>query len=264
MNYATANLKTPVYSANNMEMPNMVKTADSNVVTCDKFNLKKSLIEAAASAKNYYETSTKMLYQVLGQCFEIYYNIETASTEDREVLKKELELAYAKLKSSQRSNKIPTRIVSVVFNLPEIERKTRSRYARVLAKAFNEKNKPTNTDEFINWILAQGGIVKALEAKQSGDQTTLTQADINQIIRNQPVMTTISGIPNKGNRFVVLLADASDANSVNVLYAFDDEEYCEGVVRRAQKAIAKKSKERNANKKSAEEVTEAVIQEATA
>lgn len=233
----------------------------SIVISNGKLDLKASLNSAKANASAWYQASTKMLYNVLGQCYEIYYRIETAPTDERDTLLDELKQAYAELDGNQNANKTTTRIVSVVFNFADIDRKTRSRYARVITKAFKDKNKPTCFESFAQWVITKGGVIKALEVIKVDDKNTFTQADVNRAVRQFTSLATVSNIPNSGNRLVVLLANPVDGNTVEILHASEDKRISDELARKAKKLADDAKNKEQTEAESAEAVTETVMNE---
>ncbi len=65
-----------------------------------------------------------------------------------------------------------------------------------------------------------------------------SQLEINSQVRALPAKARIA-LPNSGNRFVVLLANAVDSSTVDILYQFEDDTLCENIATRVFKAVEK-------------------------
>ncbi len=227
----------------NMPLPTSEPIVDANAHTIvlrnNKIEIETSLNNVKQIATHWYKTSYRTLYIILGQCYELYYLIEEAPTDDRDTYKEQVKNSYESLKGAQGAKNLRSRIVSVVFNFSELDRKVRSRYATVLTRAFNHADKPTDSASFITWLEEQGGIVAAL-SKKNGDKVTnkTPQIEINSKIRSLPVKARVA-LPNSGNRFVVLLAQGVNSSTVDILYQFEDDTLCESIATRAFKAVEK-------------------------
>ena len=230
-------------SSMNMPLPTSEPIVDANTQTIvlrnNKIEIETSLNNVKQNATQWYKTNYRTLYIILGQCYELYYLIEEAPTDDRDTYKEEVKNAYGSLKGAQGAKNLRSRIVSVVFNFSELDRKVRSRYATVLTRAFNHADKPTDSASFTTWLEDQGGIVAALSKKNGSEVTNKTpQIEINSKIRSLPVKARVA-LPNSGNRFVVLLAQGVNSSTVDILYQFEDDTLCESIATRAFKAVEK-------------------------
>ena len=212
------------------------------VINNDKLDIAASLSNVKRLASNWYQSSTKQLYSILGECYELYYLIESATAEDRDNYKDLVKEAYDKLGGGQGYNNLRNGIVSVVFNFPDLDRKQRSRYATLLKRAHDAATEPSNSVEFVTWIEAQGGIIAALSKNSVTRRNKLSQSEINSKVRALPAKARVS-LPNSGNRFSVLLAQGVDGNTLDILYQFEDDKLCEQIAARVQKEIEKTAKQ---------------------
>ena len=108
MNYATTSFL--------MASPQPSTVNDIIVRNKDGVDIKQSLQNVSAMATTWHKNSTRELYAVLGQCYELYYLIETADSSQRDKYRDNVKGAYAALVGVQGANTLLSRIVSVVFN----------------------------------------------------------------------------------------------------------------------------------------------------
>ena len=208
------------------------------IVASDEVNIPKSLENVRQLAKTWYARSTKELYGVLGQCYELYYLIETADQKKRDNYRDTLKGVYEKLHGSQGARQIVTRIVSIVFDFADMDRQTRSRYGSVIKAAHESKDKVTDADSFVRWLESKGGIIAALNKSDPTAKQT-SQAEINEYVTKLPARARLK-IPTKGNRLVVLLATPIDSETVEIVYVSDSESLADKLAQSAYNEHAKK------------------------
>lgn len=254
MNYATTSFL--------MASPQPSTANDIIVRNKDGVDIKQSLQNVSAMATTWHKNSTRQLYAVLGQCYELYYLIETADSSQRDKYRDIVKAAYAALAGVQGANTLLSRIVSVVFQSAELDRRQRSRYASVVKAAYKAEPKLSKSDDFVSWLNKVGGIVAALETRNGKSVTKVEQSDINETVRAMPAKAQLS-IPNSGNKFVVLLAKPIDSNTVEVLYQFEEDSVGDSLATKAYKAQQKLAKEAE-KRASAAEAADELAKEVTA
>ena len=254
MNYATTSFL--------MASPQPSTANDIIVRNKDGVDIKQSLQNVSAMATTWHKNSTRQLYAVLGQCYELYYLIETADSSQRDKYRDNVKGAYAALVGVQGANTLLSRIVSVVFNFADLDRRQRSRYASVVKAAYKAEPKLSKADDFVSWLNKVGGIVAALETRNGKSVKKVEQSDINETVRAMPAKAHLS-IPNSGNKFVVLLAKPVDSNTVEVLYQFEEDSIGDSLATKAYKAQQKLAKEAE-KRASAAEAADELANEVTA
>ena len=95
---------------------------------------------------------------------------------------------------------------------------------------------------FINWLEHAGGIVAALEKRSDTGSTKVEQSEINETVRAMPAKAQLN-IANSGNRFVVLLAQPIDSETVEVLYQFEEDSIGDSSATKAYKAQLRQAKD---------------------
>jgi len=218
------------------------KTNDIIVHSKDGVDIEQSLRNVTNMAGIWYNNSTRQLYAVLGQCYELYYLIESADSSKRDKYRDDVKSAYSALNGAQGANTLLSKIVSVVFNFADLDRRQRSRYSSVIKTAYGFETKPTDAAEFVSWLERTGGIVAALDKRNDKASTKVEQSEINDTVRAMPTKAKVS-IPNGNNKFVVLLAKPLDSNTVEVLYQFEEDSIGDSLATRAYKAQQKLAKE---------------------
>ena len=232
------------YPTTSFLMTSPVKSTSDDIIVrnSDGVNIEQSLRNVAAMASTWYKNSTSQLYAVLGQCYELYYLIETADSSQRDKYRDSVKTAYTALGGAQGANTLLSRVVSVVFNFADLDRRQRSRYGSVIKTAFGIEQQPTDAAGFVSWLERTGGIVAALDKRSSKVSTTVEQSEINDTVRAMPVRATVS-IPNGSKKFVVLLAKPKDSNTVEVLYQFEEDSIGDSLATKAYKAQKKLAEE---------------------
>jgi len=232
------------HPAVNFLIPSPAQGANEQVIVQSKegVNIEQSLRNVRDMASTWYKNSTRQLYAVLGQCYELYYLIETADSSKRDKYRDAVKSAYTALDGAQGARSLLGRIISVVFNFADLDRRQRSRYGSVIKAAFNTEPKPLNAEAFVGWLERTGGIVAALDKRDSKKGDKVEQSEINEVVRAMPAKAQLS-IPNKGNKFVVLLAQPVDNNTVKVLYQFEDDAIGDSLATKAYNAQQKLAKE---------------------
>ena len=220
----------------NFNTENMVITKTSSSSLADAINTTKE------RAARWYSTSIKELYDILGDCYEIYASVENAENKAaRDYLRAEVEELFKLINASESATTTQTRIISIVFNLPDIDRRTRSRYARVIKKAFDADNKPSNASGFVEWLTCVGGINKALEQNNNDPQPSVSEM-AQKVEQCSKVQATFP-LATKGNRFVVMLANPVDKENVELLWHSDNEALTNKIVAMVYKELNKDEKE---------------------
>ena len=113
MNYATTSFL--------MASPQPSPANDIIVHNKDGVDIKQSLQNVSAMATTWHKNSTRQLYAVLGQCYELYYLIETADSSQRDKYRDSVTAAYKALSGEQGAKKLLSRIVSVIFNFADLD-----------------------------------------------------------------------------------------------------------------------------------------------
>lgn len=234
MNYSTTTFL--------MTSPQQNAAEDIIVRNKDGVNIEQSLRNVSAMASTWYNNSTRQLYAVLGQCYELYYLIESADSSQRDKYRDSVKKAYTALDGEQGAKTLLSRIVSVVFNFADLDRRQRSRYGSVIKAAYGTEQKPADATSFVSWLERTGGIVAALEKRNSKANTKVEQSEINDAVRALPAKIQLS-IPNGNNKFVVLLAQPIDSNTVEVLYQFEEDTVGDLLATKAYKAEKKLAEE---------------------
>jgi len=234
MNYPTANFL----------MTSPAKTRTESIIIQNEHGvmIEQSLRNVSAMASTWYKNSTSQLYAVLGQCYELHYLVETADSSQRDKYRDEVKAAYVALGGAQGANSLLSRIVSVIFNFADLDRRQRSRYSSVIKAAYVSEQQPTDAAGFINWLEHAGGIVAALEKRSDTGSTKVEQSEINETVRAMPAKAQVN-IANSGNRFVVLLAQPIDSETVEVLYQFEEDSIGDSLATKAYKAQLKQAKD---------------------
>lgn len=232
------------YPTTSFLMPSQAKSISEDIIVHneDGVNIEQSLRNVSAMASTWYKNSTSQLYAVLGQCYELYYLIETAASSQRDNYRDSVKAAYTALGGAQGANSLLSRIVSVVFNFADLDRRQRSRYSSVIKTAYASEQKPTDAAAFVSQLLRAGGIVAALENRPNKASTKVEQSAINETVRAMPAKAQLN-IHNSGNKFVVLLAQPVNANTVDVLYQFEEDSIGDALAKKAYKAQQKLAKE---------------------
>lgn len=234
---------TTTNKVNNMKKLNINFNKDNMVITKRSTS---SLAEAIQATKHratqWYSTSIKELYDILGDCYEIYASVENATSKAaRDYLRAEVEEQFKLINASESATTTQTRIISIVFNLPDIDRRTRSRYARVIKKAFDAENNPSNANGFVEWLTSVGGINKALE--QNNNEPQPSQSEMAQKVEQCSKVQATFPLTTKGNRFVVMLANPVDKENVELLWHSDNEALTNKIVAMVYKELNKEEKE---------------------
>ena len=232
------------YPTTSFLMTSPIKSTSDDIIvrSDDGVDIEQSLRNVSALASTWYKNSTRQLYGVLGQCYELYYLIEDADISQRDKYRDNVKAAYISLNGGQGANTLLSRIVSVVFNFADLDRRQRSRYSSVIKTAYASEQQPTDAVGFVSWLERTGGIVAALDKRSSKVSTTVEQSDINDTVRAMPVRATVS-IPNGSKKFVVLLAKPKDSNTVEVLYQFEEDSIGDSLATKAYKAQKKLAEE---------------------
>lgn len=212
-------------------------------------NIEESLRNVSQMARSWYKSSSRQLYAVLGQCYELYYLIEKAKGKQRDTYRDEVKAAYKALNGAQGANTLLGRVVSVVFNFVDLDRRQRSRYGSVIKAAFEAQRQPHNAESFVSWLDRTGGIVAALDTRSKKATDKVEQGGINEVVRSMPAIATLE-IANTNKQFVVLLAEPVDESTVRVLYQFEDDALGDLLATKAYKA-EKKATEHGGQKQSA-------------
>ncbi len=254
MNYATTSFL--------MASPQPSPANDIIVHNKDGVDIKQSLQNVSAMATTWHKNSTRQLYAVLGQCYELYYLIETADSSQRDKYRDSVTAAYKALSGEQGAKKLLSRIVSVIFNFADLDRRQRSRYGMVISTAYKAEQKPTDAASFVSWLERTGGIVAALDKPRNGGGKKIEQSFINDAVRAMPTKAILS-VPNEVNKFVVLLANPVDSNTVEVLYQFEEDSVGDLLATKAYKAEQKLAKEAE-KRASAVEAADELAKEVTA
>lgn len=254
MNYATTSFL--------MASPQPSPANDIIVHNKDGVDIKQSLQNVSAMATTWHKNSTRQLYAVLGQCYELYYLIETADSSQRDKYRDSVTAAYKALSGEQGAKKLLSRIVSVIFNFADLDRRQRSRYGMVISTAYKAEQKPTDAASFVSWLERTGGIVAALDKPRNGGGKKIEQSFINDAVRAMPTKAILS-VPNEANKFVVLLANPVDSNTVEVLYQFEEDSVGDLLATKAYKAEQKLAKEAE-KRASAVEAADELAKEVTA
>lgn len=254
MNYATTSFL--------MASPQPSPANDIIVHNKDGVDIKQSLQNVSAMATTWHKNSTRQLYAVLGQCYELYYLIETADSSQRDKYRDSVTAAYKALSGEQGAKKLLSRIVSVIFNFADLDRRQRSRYGMVISTAYKAEQKPTDAASFVSWLERTGGIVAALDKPRNGGGKKIEQSFINDAVRAMPTKAILS-VPNEANKFVVLLANPVDSNTVEVLYQFEEDSVGDLLATKAYKAEQKLAKEAE-KRASAVEAADELANEVTA
>ena len=232
------------YPTTSFLMTSPIKSTSDDIIvrSDDGVDIEQSLRNVSALASTWYKNSTRQLYGVLGQCYELYYLIEDADISQRDKYRDNVKAAYISLNGGQGANTLLSRIVSVVFNFADLDRRQRSRYSSVIKTAYASEQQPTDAAGFVSWLERTGGIVAALDKRSSKVSTTVEQSEINDTVRAMPVRATVS-IPNGSKKFVVLLAKPKDSNTVEVLYQFEEDSIGDSLATKAYKAQKKLAEE---------------------
>ena len=247
MNYATTSFL--------MTSPQPSTANDIIVRNKDGVDIKQSLQNVSAMATTWHKNSTRQLYAVLGQCYELYYLIETADSSQRDKYRDSVKAAYKALSGEQGAKKLLSRLVSVIFNFADLDRRQRSRYGMVINTAYKTEQKPTDAASFVSWLERTGGIVAALDKPRNGGGKKIEQSFINDAVRAMPTKAILS-VPNEANKFVVLLANPVDSNTVEVLYQFEEDSVGDLLATKAYKAEQKLAKEAEKRASAAEAADE--------
>ena len=245
------------YPATSFLMTSPVNSTSDDIIVrnSDGVNIEQSLRNVAAMASTWYKNSTSQLYAVLGQCYELYYLIETADSSQRDKYRDSVKTAYTALGGAQGANTLLSRVVSVVFNFADLDRRQRSRYGSVIKTAFGIEQQPTDAAEFVSWLQRTGGIVAALDKPSNGGGKKIEQSFINDAVRAMPTKAILS-VPNEANKFVVLLANPVDSNTVEVLYQFEEDSVGDLLATKAYKAEQKLAEEAEKRASAAEAADE--------
>ena len=232
------------YPTTSFLMTSPIKSTSDDIIvrSDDGVDIEQSLRNVSALASTWYKNSTRQLYGVLGQCYELFYLIEDADISQRDKYRDNVKAAYISLNGGQGANTLLSRIVSVVFNFADLDRRQRSRYASVVKAAYKAEPKLSKSDDFVSWLNKVGGIVAALETRNGKSVKKVAQSDINETVRAMPAKAQLS-ITNSGNKFVVLLAKPVDSNTVEVLYQFEEDSIGDSLATKAYKAQQKLAKE---------------------
>lgn len=238
----TMTQSTMTNKVNNMGNLNINFSTENMVITKTRTS---SLAEAIQATKHraaqWYSTSIKELYDILGDCYEIYASVENATSKAaRDYLRAEVEEQFKLINASESATTTQTRIISIVFNLPDIDRRTRSRYARVIKKAFDTENNPSNASGFVEWLTSVGGINKALE--QNNNEPQPSQSEMAQKVEQCSKVQATFPLATKGNRFVVMLANPVDKENVELLWHSDNEALTNKIVAMVYKELSKEEK----------------------
>jgi hypothetical protein len=223
----------------------------------DGVNIEQSLRNVTTMASTWYKTSTRQLYAVLGQCYELYYLIESADSSKRDKYRDDVKATYKALNGVQGANTLLGKIVSVAFNFADLDRRQRSRYGSVIKTAYTTEHMPTDAAAFVGWLEHTGGIVAALDKRSDKASDKPEQSEINETVRALPAKARLS-ILNSGNKFVVLLAQPVDANTVEVLYQFEEDALGDSLATKAfnsQLKLAKDADKRDTAASAADELS---------
>ena len=244
----TAKVKNMNKKLNNKKAKNLVNKISINtnnmVVTKRSTSSLANAINATKQrAAQWYKTSIKELYDILGECYEIYASVEGAENKAaRDYLRNEVEEQFALINANEDATTTQTRIISIVFNLPDIDRRTRSRYARVIKKAFQADAKPSDASSFVEWLTGIGGINKALEQSISSINNKPSQIDMEKKVEEHSQVKATIPLETAGNRFVVMLANPVDKEHVDVLWHSDNEALTKKIVSMVYKELNKEGK----------------------
>lgn len=212
-------------------------------------DVKQTLDNVVSNASSWYASSTKQLYAVLGQCYELYCIVKRADTAQLAQYKDSIDAYCKALDSQQRARELVGKIISIVFNFGDIDRKTRSRYGRVIKRAHALANPPKNAQAFAVWLEKEGGIVAVLDNASKAESEDESLSAITQYLLSVPSKGAVV-VDNDGNEFVVLLARANSKQEVEVVHAFSSTALAEQLTRKAYKECTKQK----AEQKSAAEI----------
>ena len=87
------------YPTTSFLMTSPIKRTSDDIIVRNKDGVKieQSLRNVAAMASTWYKNSTSQLYAVLGQCYELYYLIETADSSQCDKYRDSVKAAYTAL-----------------------------------------------------------------------------------------------------------------------------------------------------------------------
>lgn len=195
------------------------------------------LDDLRSMAATWYASSQQHLYTVLGHCYALWHTVEKARTaKARDTYRAEIAKAYEKLNGTQRATKHVNMIISIVFDFADIDRKLRSRYARAISIACEAENAPADASAFVDWIKERGGIIAAVNSAKPKATATFSVTEVNECVRGLPSIGTVA-LKNGGNRFVLLLADAVNSDSVRVIAEVGTEALCNQLARKLHKKL---------------------------
>ena len=140
------------------------------------FNLKHSVETIRTEALNWSDRSKSELYNILYQCYLLVDIINKQTKEQQIMSNAELDIELSKCNFESKANKLPNKIVQLVFNF-DMDRKLTSKYASVLNKFIETKQSET---KFVSWLTANGGIYGVLNPKTANAKTTKSNLTAKQ------------------------------------------------------------------------------------
>ena len=200
------------------------------------------------------------LYTLLSHCYGIYYQISIAAENEQEVLGKEIDKLFNLeiTEGREESKTLHTKIVRLVFENNQPDRKQVSRYASVLRNAFDmDTQRDLYTDSmariaplhFKDWINAKG----IYKASQASKKTKIGEYDVDTALTDLMFMQSLAQVKSsavgsqiqKGHdQFKLAICRWDDASKSLELYKIiEDEEKVKTVFKPYVKEVGEKMKE---------------------
>ena len=150
------------------------QTATTNgIEVLGLLNIKHSVETLRSEALNWDDRSKSELYNILYKCYLLVDKINQQTTEQKIMSNAELDIELSKCNFESKANKLPNKIVQLVFNF-DMDRKLTSKYASVLNK-FIETNQ--SESKFISWLTDNGGINGVLSNAKTKDTKSSVTAE---------------------------------------------------------------------------------------
>lgn len=118
------------------------------------------------------------LITILSSAYEIYYQIVNAKGEEKKQLTADLKRLMERDAKESTAKTTHTKVVQLIFDSPEMDRRRVSAYAAILRNANKEYIK---THQFANWVKQVGGIDKASKLGSPDDPTDYLPGAIDSL-----------------------------------------------------------------------------------
>jgi hypothetical protein len=193
------------------------------------FNLQHAVEQLRTEALNWSDRSKNELYNILYQCYLLVDTISKQTNEQQIMTNAELDIELSKCNFESKANKLPNKIVQLVFNF-DMDRKLTSKYASVLNKFIETEQRES---KFISWLTDNGGINGVLSNAKTKDTKSGLTAEQKLSTAVGIVSSTkafvLYVVPNAEGKLEVKKVVTNDKFIKPITTSFYDEQLAESI-----------------------------------